>query len=97
LDSSVAYYINKSSLLSKIFATLGAASFVILLFHYIFQVKAFHLASALMGGRNVIAELSAFAVGITAPTIIWYFLKKNDHISIVFMPIKYNKTFNRSD
>lgn len=97
LSVSFSYFISKSARASVFFSTLGASSFIILLFHFIFQVKAFQFATVLMGGRSIIVEIFAFTVGVAAPTMLWFLLKKYDYISVLFMPIKHNRTFSRSN
>jgi len=92
---SIAYIVSKLSKVGDIFAYIGTGSLFILIFHGYFQLKAFEILSAKMGGELFYAGVIAFIAGFVIPLLTWEIIKSSDYLALFWLPVKYNKLFKK--
>lgn len=85
---SAAHVLSGQVLLRRGFATLGAASLFVLVFHWFFQGKAIGLMIKLGLGSNTWALLIAFLIGSVCPVLLWRLVRGSRHLSALYLPRK---------
>lgn len=93
---ALSHYVQRNRVAAEVLSALGVSSLFILIFHPFFQAKTLIFASGFIGEKNTFTLLFAFLSGSFLPALMYYLLKKNDYLSIFYMPLKTNQTFNRT-
>jgi fucose 4-O-acetylase-like acetyltransferase len=84
--------ISKYQIASEIFGYIGSGSLFILIFHGLFQYQALVFFSNYYN-KNYVPEILSFIIGSSIPLLIWELVKRNDYLSLLFLPVKYNNLF----
>lgn len=90
---TLSFYLQSTPMTGRLFSLFGVSSLFILIFHFSIQYKAVAFASYIFGEKNMFSMTLAFIIGSLIPVLIWYIVKKNDYLSLFFMPVKSNKMF----
>lgn len=87
----VSSWMSKYQVITKIFAYIGSGSLFILIFHYLFQSETTSFFAHYYQ-TNYFTEFCAFIIGSTIPLLLWELVKRNDYLSLLFLPLKSNKS-----
>lgn len=84
----------RNDVLSRALAYIGSGSIFILIFHLIIQ-HSLELYFSKVVGRYV-ASFVAILVSVCVPLLLGEIVKRNYYLSILLLPLKLNKTLQRS-
>ncbi|MBK1986071.1 acyltransferase family protein [Sphaerospermopsis aphanizomenoides BCCUSP55] len=90
----ISSWISRYKVIGEIFAFIGTGSLFILIFHYIFQSTAYNFLTTYYES-NYFTKFCAFIIGSTIPLLIWELVKRNDYLSLLFLPLKSNKLMTK--
>jgi polysaccharide biosynthesis protein PslL len=86
----VSTFISKYKVITNILSYIGSGSLFILIFHSFFQIKVSNFFTT-HHNVNYFTGILAFIISSTIPLLIWELVKRNDYISLFFLPLKSNK------
>jgi len=86
--------ISEYKVIKEIFAYIGSGSLFILIFHKLFQNRASSFFTNHYD-TNYFTEFCAFIIGSIIPLLLWELVKRNDYLSLFFLPLKSNKMIKK--
>lgn len=95
---SISWYISKIGWLSFVPLRLGESSLYILIFHGFIQKKTYSYFLN-VGSEHISLPVIAFitlVLSVSVPLAIKWAVLKNDVLSLMFLPFKYNKLLQRT-
>lgn len=87
---SLSYFLQKNFFIKKNLSIIGLSSLFILIFHFFFQIKAYDIALRITQETVFLAVFLAFLAGVAVPMLIRFLVKKNNFLSLFYLPLKYN-------
>ncbi|NET73640.1 MAG: acyltransferase family protein, partial [Sphaerospermopsis sp. SIO1G2] len=92
---SISSWLSKFNQIKNILAYIGTGSLFLLLFHYIVQREVYLFLQAHLRFKYLNLTL-AFITGTSIPLLGWELVKRNKYLSLLFLPLKSQKSFAKN-